>query len=106
MHKTIAFSELPEKELFPGIRARISHSDKATLTRVTLDEGSLLPEHHHVHEQWTTVLEGELEMELEGERTVLKPGMSIQIPSNVPHAAIARTHCVVLDMFIPKRDDL
>lgn len=106
MSNFIKFSEIPEKELFPGIRAHITHSDQVTLSKVTLDAGVSLPEHHHVNEQWTTILEGELEMEVNGESKRMTPGMTVFIPSNAPHSAKAHSHCTVLDMFVPKRDDL
>lgn len=106
MQSFFSFSDLPEKELFPGIRARITHSENLTLSRVTLDAGVELPEHHHHNEQWTTILEGELEMEVNGENRIMTPGMSVHIASDVPHRAIARKTCVVLDVFVPKRDDL
>lgn len=106
MKHFITFSDLPEKELFPGIRARITHSDQVTLSKVTLDKGVALPEHQHHNEQWTTILEGEIEMIIDGNKELMKPGMTVYIPSNAPHSAQAHTHCVVLDMFVPKRDDL
>lgn len=100
-----SFGELPTRQLFPGIEARIAHSDKVTLTQVTLEEGATLPEHHHFNEQWSTVLSGELEMEIDGEKKVVTPGMTVYIPSNMPHKATALTHCLVLDLFVPVRED-
>jgi quercetin dioxygenase-like cupin family protein len=105
MNYFISFDDLPAKQLFPGIEARISHSDQVTLTRVTLEEGSALPEHHHVHEQWTTMLQGKLEMQIGGESKIMTPGMAVFIPSNTPHSARAITTCTVIDMFVPCRED-
>ncbi len=106
MSHFIKFSDQKEKILFPGITARITHSDQVTITRVSLEKGAVLPEHQHINEQWSTLIEGELEMEVDGERQVVREGMTVFIPSDAPHSAIARTHCVVIDMFVPKRNDL
>ena len=106
MSHIIDFNQLEVKELFPGIRARITHSDKMTLMHVSLDKGAELPEHHHPQEQWTNVISGKLEMTIDGQTTILVPGMVAKLPSNTPHAARAITDCEAIDVFNPSRDDL
>jgi quercetin dioxygenase-like cupin family protein len=106
MKYLIDYNTLEKKVLFPGITASIAHADNFTLTRVTLEEGAHLPEHSHPHQQWTHVLSGELEMEVEGEILLLGPGMTATIPSNAKHSGYARTECIVIDVFNPTREDL
>jgi len=98
-------SKIPSKELVKGIRARFVHTDSITLGYVSLDEGAELPEHSHIHDQTTQILEGELEMTIGGKTTVLKPGMVAVIPSNVKHSAKALTACKLNDTFCPVRED-
>lgn len=81
------------------------HSDHLTFGHITFEEGAILPEHQHINEQWTHVLEGQLKFSMEGETVVLTPGMAAYIPSNVPHSAIALTSCKVIDCFLPVRED-
>lgn len=70
-----------------------------------VEAGAALPEHAHPHEQVTTVLEGELELSLAGEKRVLKPGMAVVVPANVKHMGKALTACRLLDAFYPVRED-
>ena len=38
-------SEIPARDLFPGIHARLIHTDKLTIAHVTLGKGAVVPEH-------------------------------------------------------------
>lgn len=102
----INYNSLPEKSLFPGIEAKIAHSDVLTCTHVTLKAGAVLPEHQHLHEQWCHVIEGTLTMTINGETVEMTPGITAKIPSNTPHEAVAKTRCIVIDIFNPAREDL
>ncbi len=106
MSQITDYNQLTSKELFPGIQAKIDHSDNMTVMHVTLEKGAVLPEHHHPQEQWTNVLNGKLEMTIDGKTSVLEPGMAAKLPSNAPHSARAITDCDVIDVFYPARDDL
>lgn len=101
----ITLETLPVRQLFPGLRARLVHTDRVSLSWVDIDEGATFPEHHHPHEQVVNVLEGELEIVVAGERYVLAPGQVFVIPPNTPHAGRALTPCRVLDTFAPVRED-
>ena len=76
--------DIQPKELVPGITGYYAHGDKHTLGLVELKAGSMVPEHHHLHEQITYILEGELDMIIGGESYSLTPGMYHVIPSNTP----------------------
>ena len=91
--------------IWDGIPGTIAHSDQATYCRFTIESGSVLPVHSHVHEQWCHVLEGELEFDIDGEKKLLTAGMAAFIPSWAPHSAVALTECKVLDCFTPVRED-
>ncbi len=101
----IDFNNRPKVQIWPGIEAALFHSDQTTMARVTINKGVEVPVHQHMHEQWTHVVEGELEFTLAGEKKTLYPGMSVYIPSNTPHAAIAREQTKVIDCFLPVRQD-
>src|SRR5215831_20139634 len=97
--------DIKPKELVPGITGYYVHGEKHTLGLVELKAGSIVPEHHHVHEQITYILEGQLDMRIGGESISLTPGMYHVIPSNTPHNAIAITDCKAIDTFSPVRED-
>ena len=101
----VTVDTLPVREIFPGVRARLIHTERVTHSWVEVDAGATFPEHQHPHEQIVTVLEGELELVVEGQPHRLKPGTVYVIPSNARHSGGGITRCRVLDAFAPSRDD-
>ncbi len=97
--------ELPVKELAPGLKGYYAHGTAMTFGLVEIKAGSKLPAHQHVHEQITYILEGNLDMTIDGKLCPLSAGMYYVIPSNVVHSAIAATDCKVIDVFNPVRED-
>ena len=93
------------KELVPGITGYYAHGDHLSFGLVELEAGSIVPLHQHVQEQITYIIEGSLDMVIGGESCLLTTGMYHVIPSNIPHSAIARTACRVIDTFSPVRED-
>ncbi len=91
--------------IFPGVHSAMEHSAQITYGCVTLEEGVIVPEHSHPQEQWTYILEGEMEFTLNGEKQLLLPGMGAFIASNVLHGAVAVSACKVIDVFTPVRED-
>ena len=59
---------LGTRELFPGFTARLVHTPRVTQSFVEATAGSTFPEHEHPHEQVVTVLAGELELVVDGDR--------------------------------------
>ena len=110
---TFSFSHMPfidfnqgtVVQIWDGIYGTISHSETSTFCHFTIVNGSDLPEHNHVHEQWCHVLAGELEFVINGEKKLLTAGMAAFIPSGAPHSAKALTECKVIDCFTPVRED-
>jgi quercetin dioxygenase-like cupin family protein len=98
-------NDLTAKEIRPGFFGKMVHGDKSTLAFWDIKKGSVLEEHYHLHEQITHILDGELEMIIGGEHFLFTAGTVHVIPSNIPHSAIARTDCKVIDSFAPARDD-
>ena len=97
--------ELESRELVPGFRGRMIHTEQFTYSFWEIEEGAVLPEHAHPHEQITTVLEGCLEMTVGGETRVVEPGLVAVIPGDVAHSGRALTACRVVDVFCPVRED-
>jgi quercetin dioxygenase-like cupin family protein len=96
---------MKEREIVPGFKGKFIHSDSMTLAYWNISAGAVLPEHAHVHEQVVNVLEGTLEISIEGTAYSLQPGSVMCIPSNVSHSGKAITQCRVLDVFHPVRDE-
>jgi quercetin dioxygenase-like cupin family protein len=96
---------LPVREIFPGLRARIVHTQRTSQSWVDIDAGATFPEHHHPHEQTVNVLEGALELTVNGDTHVLRPGDVFVIAPHAPHSGRALEASRVLDVFSPARDD-
>ncbi len=101
----VSLGAVPAKEIFPGFRARVVHSDRTSQSWVEADAGASFPEHRHPHEQVVNVLDGELELVISGQTHRLTPGVVYVIPPDVPHSGRAVTACRVLDVFTPVRED-
>jgi quercetin dioxygenase-like cupin family protein len=101
----VDLNNLKEYEFAKGVRARIINCDSMSISYVNLDAGAAMPEHNHINEQVVNVIEGELELTVNGEPRVLKPGVVEVLPPDVPHGAKALTECRVIDVFHPARED-
>lgn len=96
---------IEQKEIMPGFKGRLVHADGFTIAYWDIEAGSVLPEHKHIHEQTTQVIEGKLEFTLNGETQIMEPGMIAIIPSNALHSGKALTNCKITDVFCPVRED-
>jgi quercetin dioxygenase-like cupin family protein len=101
----VDLTQLAVREIFPGLRARIVHTAATSQSWVDIDAGASFPEHAHLHEQTVNVLEGTLEVTVNGVTHTLVPGVALVIPPHAPHWGRALTACRVLDVFSPARED-
>ena len=102
----VDLTDHPEVELAPGVRARTPHGERIMLSRLELDAESLVPTHHHPHEQAGILLEGDLELTIGNETRLCKTGDMFIIPGGVPHCARpVNGPALVLDVFSPPRED-
>ena len=98
----IKLSDIQEREMVPGFRARFVHTDRMTCAYWTITAGALLPEHAHPHEQVTNVIRGRFEMTVDGETQTIEPGSLLVIPSGAKHRGRALTDCFILDVFVSR----
>jgi quercetin dioxygenase-like cupin family protein len=92
-------------EIIPGYNAVFLHGKNLTLAYWTITAGAEMPVHSHAHEQVANLLEGEFELEVDGVKQLLRPGMVALIPSEAPHGGRAVSDCRLLDVFHPVRED-
>ena len=100
-----ALKSITPREVFPGFHGRFVHSANMTFVYWDIENGSLVPEHSHMHEQVVNMLEGNLELTVDGHKYMLGPGQILVIPSHAIHSGRALSPCKVLDVFCPVRED-
>jgi quercetin dioxygenase-like cupin family protein len=95
-------------EILPGVKRRIlthGHGVMMVLYRIAPD--TTFPMHTHPHVQTGMFLEGGGSFKVGPEVYEVRAGSSYSIPGGVPHELVtdAKTSSVVLDVFVPERDD-
>jgi len=92
-------SELKVVERLPGWKGRYFHSVSMTFAHYEFAAGSSIHEHSHPEEEVYEVIDGELEVTIDGKSQIAKPGLVAIVPSNARHSVRALTHgrLIVID---------
>ncbi len=93
---------LPEVDIkFPGVRGWISQGDNHQIVFFEIESSAQVSEHSH-NAQWGIVVEGEMELTIEGKTRVYRKGDDYFIPAQAKHSAKFLTKCRVIDFFNEK----
>lgn len=103
--KYVKWADVELEQLNPLLQRQFIVGRDIMIARVLLKKGSVVPEHSHVNEQVTYILEGALKFTIDGRDIVVHAGEVLTIPSNMPHRAEAMEDTVDLDVFNPPRAD-
>jgi quercetin dioxygenase-like cupin family protein len=103
--KHLRWGEVELETLNPLLQRQLVVGHNVMLTRVLLKKGCIIPEHSHVNEQLSYILEGALKFWIDGREIVVHAGEVLTIPPNMPHKAEAMEDTVDLDIFHPPRAD-
>jgi quercetin dioxygenase-like cupin family protein len=99
-----SFGALDAAETYPGVERRVVEADGATVTRYVFAPGGRFPRHVHAQEQITIVEAGEIELDVEDERTTLRAGDWSVMPGGVAHGITAgAAGAAILAIVVPKR---
>ena len=92
-------SKLPVVERLPGWRGRYFHSPSMTFAHYEFVSGSTIHEHFHPQEEVYEVIEGELELTIDGVPHLACPGMVAIVPSGVRHSvkALSNGRAIIVD---------
>lgn len=101
----IKLDDIVGREVVPGFKGKFIHSQNVTIVHWAITAGSLLTEHNHPHEQITNLIDGELELTIEGITKIMRAGEVVVVPPDVKHKGTAITDCYVIDVFYPIRED-
>ncbi len=86
-------------ERLPGWRGRYFHSPSMTFAHYEFKSGSSIHEHFHPQEEVYEVIEGELEVTIDGLTQIARPGLVAIVPGNVRHSvrAITDGRAIIVD---------
>src|ERR1700693_4776638 len=75
----------------PGGKGPYFHSASCTFAYYESVAGSSIHEHFHPEEEVYEIIEGELEVTIDGRTEIAKPGVIAIVPANSPHSVRALT---------------
>jgi quercetin dioxygenase-like cupin family protein len=83
---SVEIESLKVNERLPGWRGRYFQTANMTFAHYDFSSGSTIHEHFHPEEEVYEVIEGELEVTIDGVSLIAKPGCVAIAPINVPHS--------------------
>lgn len=102
----IDWNKVPTNEVAPGVRIRSPYGLNLMISLLEMDEGAVVPIHHHPHEQGGIILKGQIELTIGDETRTVDEDNAYLIPPNIPHRAVALGGpAIALDIFTPIRKD-
>jgi quercetin dioxygenase-like cupin family protein len=98
-------STLRVVERLPGWSGRYFHSPSLTFAHYDFMRGASIHEHFHPQEEVYEVIEGELEITVDGVTQIARAGLVAIVPSNVRHSvkALSDGRAIIVDY--PTRPD-
>jgi len=98
-------NSLPVIERLPGWHGRYFHCQNMTFAHYDFTRGASIHEHFHPEEEVYEVIEGELEITIDGVAQIARPGVVAIVPSNVRHSVKALTGGKLIVVDHPARRD-
>ena len=96
---------LPVIERLPGWYGRFFHSQNMTFAHYNFTRGASIHEHFHPEEEVYEVIEGELEVSIDGVARIARAGLVAIVPGNVRHSVQALTDGKAIIVDYPARRD-
>jgi quercetin dioxygenase-like cupin family protein len=90
-------------ERLPGWHGRYFHSENMTFAHYDFTRGAAIHEHFHPEEEVYEVIEGELELSIDGVAQIARAGLVAIVPANVRHSVKALTDGRVIIVDCPRR---
>jgi quercetin dioxygenase-like cupin family protein len=94
---------LPEADIkFEGIRAWILQSEEHQLVFFEMKASARAPEHSHNYDQWGFIIQGRMELTVNGEKRIVESGDEYVIPAQAKHSARFLVKSRLIDFFSEK----
>ena len=89
-----------------GVRRKVmAWNNRIMLVKVDFRKGAIGVVHQHPHTQVSYVESGAFEVEVEGQKRILKAGDTFLAPSGALHGVVCLEPGVLIDVFSPLRED-
>ena len=98
-------SRLDVIERLPGWHGRYFHSPSMTFAHYDFVRGASIHEHSHPQEEVYEVLEGELEVTIDGLAQIARPGLVAIVPGGVRHSVKALSNGCAIIVDHPRRPE-
>jgi quercetin dioxygenase-like cupin family protein len=96
-------TSLPEADIqFRDIRAWILQGEKTQLVFFEMEPSAAVPEHTHGYPQWGMVIDGEMDLIIDGKSMTCTKGTEYLIPAGAKHYARFHKKTRVVDFFSEK----
>lgn len=96
-------TDLPEAEIkLRGVRGWVAQGENHQIVFFAMEPKGEVSEHSHEYPQWGIVVEGKMELTINGETKVNEKGDEYFIPVHAKHSARFLTKCRVIDFFSEK----
>jgi quercetin dioxygenase-like cupin family protein len=92
-------------ERLPGWKGRFFHTASMTFAHYDFTRGASIHEHFHDEEEVYEVIEGQLEVTIDGKARIARAGLVAIVPSNVRHSIKAITDGQVIIVDHPARPE-
>ncbi len=95
-------TDLPEADIpIEGLRSHLFQGENQQFVFMSFQKAVEVPEHSH-EAQWGVVLDGEIELTVDGKKYTLKQGDTYFVPKDVTHSARIRKGYKDLSLFNQK----
>jgi quercetin dioxygenase-like cupin family protein len=96
---------LPVRDKLPGWSGQIFHSATMTFAHWDFKAGAAIHAHDHPQEEVWHIVEGEIELTIDGTKHLAGPGMVAIVPPNTTHAVVALTDGKAIVVDYPLREN-
>ncbi|HKZ94577.1 MAG TPA: cupin domain-containing protein [Candidatus Bathyarchaeia archaeon] len=96
-------TDFPEADIqVKGIKAWVAQGEKHQIVFFEMEPSAIVPEHWHDYAQWGLMIDGEMELTIDGKTQVCRKGDEYVIPAHARHHARFRRRSRVMDLFSEK----
>jgi quercetin dioxygenase-like cupin family protein len=96
-------TSLPEADIqFKGVRAWILQGEETQLVFFVMEASAAVPEHTHGYSQWGMVIDGDMDLIIDGKAMKCTKGTEYLIPAGAKHFARFHKRTRVVDFFSEK----